>query len=346
MKKSEQTSVALALGSAVLAAAIIMRARRSSFSFSGKVCLITGGSRGLGLVLARQICAEGGKVVLLARDRDELRRAEAELTAAGGDVLTIPCDLLDSAQIRSAIAAAVDRYHRLDVVINNAGIIEVGPLQHMQQQDFERSMNLHFWAPYHVIMASLPHLREAPEPRIVNVASIGGRIAVPHLSPYSASKFALVGLSDSLRAELAQDGIRVTTVLPGMMQTGSHVNAQFKGDHAAEYAWFSASASLPLVALKAERAAAKILNACRRGKPTLMMPFSTRLAILGNAAFPDLSAQAMKLANRLLPAATDASGDALKSGHQSRGGSDRSWISRFGNRAAERNNESSSPESS
>ena len=340
MKITAQTSVAAGLGAAAVAGLALLRARRSRFDFAGKVCLITGGSRGLGLVLARQLCDRGAKVVLLARDAAELERAAVDLRTRGGKVLTLPCDLMQAEQIDSAVKSAVEHWGRLDVVINNAGIIEVGPLAHMQREDFERSMALHFWAPYYLIMAALPHLRRAGSARIVNISSIGGRLAVPHLAPYCASKFALVGLSNSLRAELASDGIRVTTVMPGMMRTGSHLNAQFKGDHSAEYAWFSASASMPLLAMKAERAAAKILRACRRGQASLTMPLAVRAAVIGDALFPNLSAHAMTVANRFLPGAAGEDGNQLRAGSDSRSGSRvPAWLVDLGDRAARENNE-------
>ncbi|HEY2614847.1 MAG TPA: SDR family oxidoreductase [Chthoniobacterales bacterium] len=334
-------SLLLALGGVALAGCAIARATRRSFSFANKVVLITGGSRGLGLILARQLCAEGARIALLARDPAELARARAELAQRGGEVLTVSCDLLDRAQIDAAVRTIVDHFGGLDLVINNAGIIEVGPLEHMERADFQRAMNLHFWAPYHLIMQALPHLRRRGEGRILNIASIGGKIAVPHLAPYCASKFALVGLSDSLRAELARDNIRVTTVAPGMMRTGSHVNAKFKGNHGAEYGWFTISAALPLVSIKAERAAAKIISACRLGLPSLTIPLLPRAAIIGNACFPNISGIAMKILNAILPAPVGSEGDVLRSGWESRAqASVPPWLMRFADRATARNNES------
>jgi short-subunit dehydrogenase len=164
---------------------------------------------------------------------------------------------------------------------------------------------------------------------------------VPHLAPYCAGKFALVGLSDSMRAELALDNIHVTTVTPGLMRTGSHVNAKFKGDHTAEYAWFSVSASLPLGSISDGHAAAKILNACRAALPSLIMPFPARIGIASNALFPNLTGYAMKLVNRLLPRPTNSSGNQLRSGWESRRpGSGAGWLGRFTDRMAQRNNES------
>ncbi len=308
-------SFLLALGGVALAVCLISRATRRTCSFAGKVVLITGGSRGLGLVLARQLCADGARVALLARDPDELANARAELVQRGGDVLTISCDLLDRGQIDGAVQNVVDHFGGLDVVINNAGIIEVGPLEHMKREDFERAMNLHFWAPFDLIVKALPHLRRRGEGRIVNIASIGGRMAVPHLAPYCASKFALVGLSDALRAELARDRIHVTTVTPGLMRTGSQGNAKFKGDHLAEYTWFALSTALPFASVKAERAAAQIISACRRGLPSLTIPLIARATILGNALFPNIAGSMMKVINTVvLPPPAGLDGDASRSG--------------------------------
>jgi short-subunit dehydrogenase len=286
--------------------------------YRGKIAVITGGSRGLGLEIARQICARGAKVILLARDTAELSRAKTELAQLGTEVLTIECDLLETGQIQAAIQQALQRFGRIDILINNAGIIEVGPLAHMQFKDFDRAMRLHFWAPFILYWLIAPRMRAQGGGRIVNISSIGGRIAVPHMAPYSASKFALAGFSDAIRAELAHDNIYVTTVTPGMMRTGSQVHAKFKGDHAGEYRWFDLASKLPFGSVSAERAARRILNACRLGKPTLVMPFAAYLIIAANAVFPHLMASAMNIFNRSLPTQVSRSGDEPKSGAELR----------------------------
>src|SRR4029077_13867768 len=255
------TTAALLLGAWITARVI----RTTRYTLRDKVVLITGGSRGLGLVMARHICALGGNVALIARDREELARAKADLAPRGGKVLTIECDLLDAEQIQSAVRRIIDRFGKIDILINNAGIIEVSPLEHLTREDFERAMRLHFWAPYELISQIIPEMRIWGGGRIVNISSIGGKVAVPHMASYSASKFALTVFSDAVRAELARDDIHVTTVAPGMMRTGSHVNAKFKGKHDTEFAWFAASAGAPLISMNADRAARKILAACRRG---------------------------------------------------------------------------------
>jgi short-subunit dehydrogenase len=288
------------------------------FTYRDKIALITGGSRGLGLEIARQICAKGGKVALIARDAEELERAKTELDRFATEVLTIQCDLLETAQIQSAVQQTLQRFSKIDILINNAGIIEIGPVEHMQLKDFDRAMRLHFWAPFILYLLIAPHMR-ANGGRIVNISSIGGRIAVPHMAAYSASKFALTGFSDAIRTELARDNIFVTTVTPGLMRTGSHIHAKFKGDHAAEYQWFDWSRKIPFASISVERAARKILNACGRGKPNLVMPWSAYFIIAANALFPTLTARAMKIVNRSMPPRVSKSGDEARSGAEVRG---------------------------
>jgi NAD(P)-dependent dehydrogenase (short-subunit alcohol dehydrogenase family) len=318
--------------------AIVRFIRTACYRLRDKVVVITGGSRGLGLVLARYVCARGGNVALIARDPEELARAKADLAPHGSVVLTVECDLLDSEQIRSAVRRIIDRFGKIDILINDAGIIEVGPLEHLRLEDFDRAMRLHFWAPLELISQIVPEMRIWGGGRIVNISSIGGKIAVPHMASYSASKFALTGLSDAVRAELACDNIHVTTVAPGMMRTGSHVNAKFKGKHDKEFAWFVASAGAPLLSMNANRAARKILAACRRGQPSLTLTFAARAAILGNALFPNLTGYAMKFANWLLPGAGGEEGNKSRAGSQLRRLTPE-WLTRLADYATKKNNE-------
>ena len=325
---------ALVLG--VWAAARAIRTAR--YTLRDKVAVITGGSRGLGLVLARHICAQGGSVALVARDSEELARAKVDLTPRGGAVLTIQCDLLENAQIKAAVGQIILRFGKIDILINNAGIIEVGPLEHMTQQDFEHAMQLHFWAAYKLVSLIVPQMRTWGGGRIVNISSIGGKLAVPHLAPYSVSKFALTGFSDAIRTELARDNIHVTTVAPGMMRIGSHVNAKFKGKHDVEFAWFAASAGAPMISMNADRAARKILAACRRGQPSLTLTFAARSAILGNALFPNLTGYMMKFVNRFLPGTNDEEGDHSRTGSQLHRLTPE-WLTHLADAATTRNNE-------
>lgn len=320
-----------------------LRALRNAraISFEGRVVVIAGGSRGLGLLIARRLTEEGARLALLARDPAELERAALDLEDRGSRPLTIPCDIGDKEKAEAAIREIGDRMGRIEVLINDAGTIEVGPVEHMTLEDFESAMRVHFWGPLYLTLAALPYLRRTRDrtARLVNISSIGGRIAVPHLLPYSASKFALTGLSDGLRAELAKDGIRVTTVIPGLMRTGSPYNAWFKGNHRAEFTWFTLLDSMPGVSIDADRAAAQIVRACRYGDPELVITPHARLAIIANALAPSIVARSMQVMNRLLPGVGPSSGHEARSGWQSPSRWAPSWLTRLSDRASARNNE-------
>src|SRR5262249_8687316 len=230
---------------------------------------------------------------------------------------------------------------RIDVLINNAGIIQVGPLEHMQRGDFEEAMAVHFWGPLHTMMAAIPEMTRQGGGRIVNISSIAGKIGVPHLAPECASKFALAGLSDSIRAEVAKDNVYVTTVCPGMMRTGSPFNAWFKGRHRDEFAWFAISDSIPGMTMHASRAAAQVIEACRYGDCELGVTLPAELAMMINGVLPEAVATMMALANRVvLPSPTeDGSGDHRRSGWQSLSDSAPSRLTALTERAAAENNQ-------
>ena len=157
--------------------------------------------------------------------------------------------------------------------------------------------------------------------------------------PYSASKFALAGLSEGLRSELARENIVVTTVFPGLMRTGSPVNAMFKGKRAQEYAWFAISDSLPLVSISAERAARQILAACRRGDAELVITFAAKLAIVARTLAPESFAEAMTLTSNLLPGATGPEGNVARPGKENESPWAPSTLTAPTYAAAQRNNE-------
>ena len=305
-QKTNQTGGSFWLAAAICAGALVatgLMSKRRRYSFEGKTVLITGGSRGLGLVLARQFADEGARVAVCARDEGELGRAKADLEAQGAEVLTVACDVRDQADVNRMIEEVRARFGQIDVLVNNAGVIQVGPLETQTQEDFENAMAVHFWAAFYTMQAVIPEMRERGEGRIVNISSIGGRIGVPHLVPYCASKFALVGLSTSMQAELYKDGIYVTTVCPGLMRTGSHINAYFKGQNEKEYAWFSISNALPVSSVSAEHAAGSIIESCRRGDAEKIISPQAALAIKINGLFPELVSTAAALVNEyVLPA--------------------------------------------
>lgn len=330
---------ALAAGGLVAGAALKALQGRNKISFTGRTVIITGGSRGLGLVMARQLAREGANVALLARNKADLQTAEKELLKRGAKVIAISCDVSRRNEVQAAILQIVKRFGRIDVLINNAGIIQVGPLDHMTIADFEQAMRVHFYGPLYLSLEVLPHMRKAGGGRIVNISSIGGKIAAPHMVPYSASKFALTGLSDGLHAELRSEKILVTTVCPGLMRTGSPPNAQFKGRHREEYAWFAIADSLPLLSMNSERAARKILRACRLGSPHVLLGIHTKSAVLFSDLFPGTKAHLASLMHRLLPKADPGRSTKAYSGWKSESVRAPSLWTRTTYDAARQNNE-------
>src|SRR4029079_2749173 len=141
--------------------------------FHGKCVLITGGSRGLGLLVARELGRQGARITLAARDRTELERARDDLAARGVDAHIVRCDVSVRDEASGLIDEAIARMGRLDVLVNNAGIIQVGPLEHMPPGDFREAMSVHFWGPLHTILAAVPAMRAQGGGRIMNVSSIG-----------------------------------------------------------------------------------------------------------------------------------------------------------------------------
>ena len=339
MTSKQQTALAasaLTIGAALLARGL--RAARA-IDFRGRSVLITGGSRGLGLLIARELGRQGARVTIAARDRAELERAREDLVARGVEVDIVTCDIRHRDEAEQLVQQIVTRTSTIDVLINNAGVIQVGPIDHMDVADFEEAMKVHFWGPVHTMRAAIPSMRRQGGGRIVNISSIGGKIGVPHLTPYCASKFALTGLSAALNAELARDRIYVTTVCPGMMRTGSPFNAWFKGRHRDEFTWFAISDSAPVLSIGGERAAAQVVEACRYGDAELVITWPAKLAVLANAVMPESVALMMGIANRLLPGPTGESGDHARSGWQSQSKWAPSPLTRLSDRAAAANNE-------
>src|SRR5690606_10557988 len=331
-------TVGIAGGAMTLARALNRRRRR--IDLGGRVAIITGGSRGLGLELARQLADQGAELALVARTAGDLERAHAELLAERGcDALAIAADVGRPGAMDKVVEEVLAHHGRVDILINCAGVMLVAPLDHLEPDDYARAMAAHFWGPLHAMNAVIPVMRRQGGGRIVNISSIGGRVAVPHMLPYSASKFALTGLSDGLGAELAREGIRVTTVWPWLMRTGSHLNIDLKGRHREELTWFSLAASLPVLTMSPRRAAARIRGAGRHGDRHLTLGMLARLAIAASAIAPELVADLMAAGNRLLPApAGSPAGDLERS---ARASSDRlpRALTRLGERAALRHNQ-------
>jgi short-subunit dehydrogenase len=296
----------IGVGGAALAVA---QQRKASFAqkLRGKVVLVTGGSRGLGFALAEELASLGVRLVLTSRHGEELERAKARLVADGrtsaSNIFVQASDVSVPQEIQDVVTAATERFGRIDVLINNAGIILVGPLESLTVASFEEAMNTNFYGALHTTMAVLPQMLARHNGGIVNIASIGGKVAFPHLLPYVASKFAMTGWSQGLRAELAGKGIRVTTVTPGIMRTGSHIQAHYSGNAEEEYRWFGGAASLPITASNARSAARKVIRALVRGTAEISVGLDAIAAARAANLAPELTAKALAVANGLLPRA-------------------------------------------
>lgn len=299
--QSSRTAVFAAAAAAYVGWRLV---RRRGDDIVGDVVLITGGSRGLGLLLAKEFAARGCRLVICARDEPELARAAHELRAGGAVVMSISCDVSRREQVEEMVQRATERFGRIDTLVNNAGIIQVGPLASMTISDFERAMDVMFWGALYPTLAVLPQMLDRRRGRIVNITSIGGKVAVPHLVPYDAAKFALVGLSQGLRAELKKDGISVTTIVPGLMRTGSPVQARFKGDQEKEFTWFSLASATPLTTISAERAAKRIVEAARRGEAEVTLSWQAKALRLTHDLFPGAVSDLLSIVNRVLPSGT------------------------------------------
>ena len=321
--RNRQVAAGTALAAAAGVALWMAAGRRRRFPVAGKVVLITGGSRGLGLALAETFGRAGARLVLTARDEAELERARALLVergaASGPEYVTLlPCDLTDASAVESMIASATLLLGKVDVLINNAGIIIVGPAENQPLEAFREAMEVNYFGMVHATLAVLPQMlararavavsqaqpgRSAPAPgTLVNIASIGGKVSVPHMLPYSASKFAAVGWSQGLHAELGRYGIQVTTVCPGLMRTGSPGKALFVGNREEEFRWFHLGASLPLVSCSADHAAERILQAVETGEGELAITPQAAVAARLAQFVPELTAGVLQLVNRwLLP---------------------------------------------
>ncbi len=284
------------------AAAYAVLRKKSEYSLQGKSVLITGGSRGLGLTLARQLARRGARLALFARDVNELREAERELVALGAPVLALAGDVTVATEVTEAVRLTVERYGCLDVLINDAGTIAVGPLESMTLEDYEGVMAVNFYGPLHGMLAARDTMKAQGGGRILNICSIGGKVAVPHLLPYSASKFALAGLSQGWRAELMRDGILVTTAYPNLIRTGSPRNVNVKGRHFEEYRWFALADNLPGLSQSAEQAAEEILRALVNGQAEVITGVPAKLLAAAHGVFPGVTANLSALANRFLPA--------------------------------------------
>jgi short-subunit dehydrogenase len=280
----------------------LTRARRARWNtLAGQVARVAGGSRGLGLLVADELARAGCHLVICAREAEELARAGEVLARRGTEVVTFVCDVAQPDDVTRLVAASLEHFGQIDLLVNNAGIIQVGPFDAFTLDDFQDAVAVNFWGAVHTTLAVVPHMRARHTGRIVNVTSIGGKIAVPHLLPYDAAKFALVGFSEGLHAELARDGVSVTTVVPGLMRTGGEMfaDARTRGDAL----WFKIAARVPGLSMDPRRAARRIVAAAARRDPEIVVGAPAKLLRLVKSAAPSFLQAMLGIGNRALPRA-------------------------------------------
>jgi short-subunit dehydrogenase len=304
---------------------------------SRPVAVVTGASRGLGFLIARELAGRGYDLLICARSADGLRAAEADLSATGAEVATVAADVGKPDDARRVVAEAETRFGRLDVLVLNAGIIQVGPAEAMTGEDFASAMDVMFWGQVHVTAAAMPLLRRS-RGRLLAVTSVGGKLPAPHLLPYTAAKHAAVGFAEGLRVEAIRHGVSVTVGVPGLMRTGSPRNALFTGDQVAENRWFTAAANLPVVSMDAERAARRLVRATMARRPEIILTPLAKVGVRAHALAPSTSLRVVSLVNRLLPTGTGTGpaqpGHRLPAAARTLG-----WLTQRDDAAAARNHE-------
>jgi short-subunit dehydrogenase len=297
MRNTQKVALGLA---GLAAAAMLTKLRQTKADLTGQTALVTGSSRGLGFLLAREFARAGCNIVICARGESALEQARLALKEEGIRVFAVPCDVSDPAQVEDLVRQANRYFGGIDILVNNAGVIQVGPVLNDTVEDFANAMNVMFWGVLYPTLAVLPQMLERRQGRIVNITSIGGKVSVPHLLPYACAKFAATALSEGLHAELAQQGIQVTTIVPGLMRTGSHLNALFKGQQAEEFTWFSLGATLPLLSMDAERAARQIVEATQRGETERILSLPAQGLARFHGLFPGITSELSSLINALI----------------------------------------------
>lgn len=309
------------------------------------VALVAGASRGLGLLVARELSRRGHRVAICARDAEELAHAERDLAAHGGPVAAAAngvrsyvCDVSDEAAVGRLVADVETDLGPIEVLVVVAGVIQVAPLTALSKDHFRESIDIMTWGPIHLSLAVLPGMRARGSGRIGIVSSIGGVVSPPHLLPYATAKFAATGFAEGLATALHGTGVSATAIIPGLMRTGSPERATFAGEPGKEFTWFSIAASLPLLSKDAEASAEQMVDDVLAGRATSLVGWMPKVATRLKGLAPALVIRTMGVANRLLPSkgSTDSTlreGRAVRAAHPSRL---RDAVTTLGLRAASR----------
>jgi len=303
------------VGGAALIAARTMIRRLRFFDVRDKVAIVAGGSTGIGFAIATELVSRGAQVAICARHEKELRAAQKRIEEQGGTVVAATCDITNPEHVGDFVQLVRNQLGSIDIVVNCAGTIIVGPISHMQTEDFKHAMDTNFYGPLNVLLEVMPEMRRRGQGRIVNITSFGGKVPVPHMASYAASKFAIVGLSETLRTELVDDGIFVTTVCPGLVRSGSTPNALFKGQQEKEKVMFETMANMPIITVSPDKLARKIVSAMQHGDPELILPWPAKLQAKMHGLLPSLTAEFVTVLNAFMPSRSKwASGDQRRPG--------------------------------
>lgn len=251
-----------------------------SRDLKGKRAILTGAGGGIGRALASALVHAGARVALASRDADKLNALADELRRAGGDVIAVPTDVTSAADRHRLVEATVSAFGGLDLLVNNAGVGSWGHFADSSEEICRTVLEVNFFGPVELTRLAMPHLTDGGQPAVVNVTSMCGRKGMPAWPEYSASKFALVGMSEAWRAEFARFGVDVLTVVPGMTNSGFDKH------------WLRTDGKADLDFRKGmtpEFLAAKIVTAIRTNKTELVVGSEAKRLLRFNRFFPRLT---------------------------------------------------------
>ena len=252
-------------------------------TLKGKVAVVTGASSGIGEATARELASRGAGVVLAARAAKRLEGLVSDISASGGRALGVRTDVSERESVEEMVRRTVDAFGAIDILVNNAGLGLSGRVAELRPEDLRHVFEINTLGPLNCIQAALPHMGSGG--RIINVSSVVGRRSVPKVGGYCATKFALNALSDSLRVEVADRGITVTSVYPGTTRTAFRENSRRTRDE--KRGWRPKGVT-------PEKVAEKIAAAAEEGPRDVYVRLSDRLFVMATMLLPGLTDRALR----------------------------------------------------